>query len=337
MLLFELWKSIAEGYIASAQELNAKLFSNIGKISIYAALDSSKKLHLIVSDISDSDFDKLYVKGLQINKCKLVINDNQLKSYIDIFCDITVSDKLHTPFIAFCVDLIAAIDKDQNNVYQAIRKLFYKWKYFWDNRSITEFSENWLKGLFGELIILKNIINTVSKNAVLTWQGPYGKDVDFQGFNCGIEVKTTSTRPAIITVNNIKQLDNSNFDYLYLTVVTLDNTKQGISINQIIDDIIQVLELNDQILLDAFYERLTSSGYYLYEKEKYEEYTYSLNSVEWYFVDDEFPALTFSKLKDLLDYRITNIKYQIEMLDLHYNEINDKTIIKFLYQLTGLT
>ena len=330
MLLYEMWKNITDEYTAIDQEFNAKLYLSIDGIYVYAGIDSQNKLHLIISDIQNSVFDDLQVKGLLISKRKLIINDEEKKYYIDIFCDITISDKLHTPFISFCNDLISSIKNNHKNLYQIIKKIFFKWKYFWDNSSVNDFSENWIKGLFGELYILNIIIHDISKSGVLTWQGPYGKDVDFQGYNCGLEIKTTSSKPAIVTINNIKQLDNENFDTLYLCIVSLEFNKHGISINQVIDEIVEHLEMNGVPFIESFYERLTSSGYYLYDKSRYNEYLYLVNSIECYLIDDNFPSLTFSKLKDILDYRIKNIKYQIEILDLEKKDIHDLIITNFL-------
>lgn len=335
MLLYEIWNNLYECNTSSTQELNAKHFSTIDDISIYAANDSQKKLHLIISDNQQTVFKELHVKCLSISNQKWIINDLQSNNFIDIFCNITIRDNLHAPFLSFCLDLITEIEKEPKKIQFLIKKIFSRWKYFWENNNEIEFSENWLKGLYGELYILKILLLEVNITGILSWQGPYGKDIDFQGYNCGLEVKTTSSKPTVITINNIKQLDKENFKSLFLTVVTLEISKNGASINKIIEQIIDLLTQNEPELLDPFYERLTSSGYFSYDKNKYEEFLFNVSSVDWYLINDDFPSLTYSKIKNILDYRIKNIKYQIELLDLHNYCSNDVIVKNFLKNLIG--
>lgn len=120
---------------------------------------------------------------------------------------------------------------------------FYRWNDFFEDKKVDLLSEEVIKGLFGELIVLKTLIeetNSLSINEILeSWKGPYDKANDFEFETRHIEVKSKSPTEGTIKISSEYQLEQTLGKEILLKVITLANDFSG---GKSIADLIKIIK-----------------------------------------------------------------------------------------------
>lgn len=203
---------------------------------LYIGLDKDSNRCLILTwpDEKRLDFTGVQKENLCIyyyrekNMILLQLMDNEFK---DLFDDLIISlhqgikDLYHVD--EYCSFFINA---------------FYRWSEFFEDRKSDLLSEDIIKGMIGELIVLKKLINEskdISINNILNaWRGPYDKGNDFELENRNIEVKTKSSSGVEIKISSEYQLEVEQGKGLYLIVVSIDsNNISGIHLRDIVSNL----------------------------------------------------------------------------------------------------
>ena len=123
-------------------------------------------------------------------------------------------------------------------------------------------SVNAQKGLFGELGLLRQLVNALGPlTAVQAWTGPNGGTRDFECGTSAIEVKTTSARaPYKVRVSSERQLDPTAADPLFLWATVIQSAPSGTSLNDAVDELRAIIE-PDPVATYDFEHRLLRVGY----------------------------------------------------------------------------
>lgn len=97
-----------------------------------------------------------------------------------------------------------------------------------------------LVGLFGELSIIKFFYENCKKDLSRYWHttGSSSK-LDFVSPRVNIEVKTTKSEQLMFTINHEQLFDNPNDTYLAAVLISENNS--GITLNELIEDLLQDL------------------------------------------------------------------------------------------------
>lgn len=254
------------------------------------------------------------LRGLEVRNLKASINGSDELEHLGILCHTDGLSGYGQPFLRFVEDLVLAFENSNSvSEVEIVRWTLNKWRLFWTPVD-TEVTEEWVKGLWGELFVLRKFIQSGATRAVAYWTGPEGMDHDFQGAGVGIEVKTTETAPPILSVNNLRQLDPSLFRDLFVIVCLISKTiTGGETLDRIIADIVSSIT-NDQDLVDIFWRKLGSAGYRPQHQSHYDAWQFSIvNEPLWYRVNNDFPRITGESFKGPLDARIREIRYRVEL------------------------
>ncbi|WP_345955278.1 PD-(D/E)XK motif protein [Mucilaginibacter sp. PAMB04168] len=234
------------------------------------------------------------------NYIVIQLTDN---SYHDLFNDLIIS-------LYQKIKDISDVD-----VYsRELIKAFYKWSGFFDDKLSDRISADIIKGLFGELTILKSLVAaapSASINDVLnSWQGPYDRAQDFVLDDRNLEIKTKEVAKSDVRISSEFQLEPEFQKGLELVVVAVDpDPADGLSLQDLALEIrgLIVERLGDTSI---FLKALAQKGLNLRNIEAYNDIRYLLISETFYnCLAEGFPRLAVSGIPQ----EINNLKYNIRI------------------------
>lgn len=215
--------------------------------------------------------------------------------------------ELRQEFAAVCAQFVDPGEKDENRIM--LEKEPLKWWEKW--RELLGNSISILKphSVIGELVILNEILKNYPDPK---WTGPQAGSVDIETKNENFEVKSTLHKSkASITINSQHQLYTEDKP-LYLCFVRLEKSSLGISINDMVKELIK--NGYNETLLERQLEKLG------YEKgSSVRNKKYKCLEKRKYLVNDTFPKITNeSFIEGHIPKGITHIEYSVDLEGLDY-------------------
>lgn len=218
-------------------------------------------------------------------------------------------------FAYLCGNLVETIERcdTEAKAIKLVLNRLEKWKTMFskgasDGLSITE-----QQGLYGELmylhkLILRGIFSYI--DTLKIWVGADKAMRDFQGKDWAVEAKTISINNADqITINGERQLDETLLDKLYLYHLSVEvSCMNGQTLNEKVDEL-RSLFLDDKAALNIFNAKLMEAGYFDHHRELYRERCYKIRKESIYVIDDSFPRIKESELRD----GVSNTVYSINV------------------------
>ena len=226
-----------------------------------------------------------------------------------------LSDANTDIFAYLCGNLVETIercDTEAKSIKLILNRL-EKWKTMFskgatDGMSITE-----QQGLYGELmylhkLVLRGIFSYI--DTLKIWVGADKAMRDFQGKDWAVEAKTISINNADqITINGERQLDETLLDKLYLYHLSVEVSRMnGQTLNEKVDEL-RSLFSDDKAALNIFNAKLMEAGYFDHHRELYRERCYKIRKESIYVIDDSFPRIKESELRD----GVSNTVYSINV------------------------
>jgi hypothetical protein len=225
------------------------------------------------------------------------------RQFSDLFNDLTLS--LFTK-----VKTIEKVDK----YTKEFNRTFYKWSEFFEENDRSLLSDETIKGLIGELYVLKSLLLASSSKElsdILTgWKGPNDQRHDFILPGKNIEVKAKEPTGISIQISSEFQLEDELGKALELWVVNLervDSVAEGANIRDLVEDIKQLIidKLGDTV---SFVKALGQKGltvttipdYDRFRFRKHSEVVYDCNS-------PTFPKIT----KSTIPKAMMGVKYSL--------------------------
>lgn len=218
-------------------------------------------------------------------------------------------DMAYAPmFTVFCKDMIVVCERAgrKRAVSSAVARWTY-WKEMFGNRKSQILGNQEIKGLLGELYVLKNrlIPEFGCGKAVKSWMGPLLGHKDFEADSTWYEVKTVNDGAFQLTVSSLEQLDSETDGHLI--VVRADETSEinekALNLNKMVLQVMDLIE--DPKTLEEFRIKLDHAGYSA--DPEYENYNFVIKGSEMYAVNDEFPRLRRCDVSDA----VGNARYTI--------------------------
>lgn len=218
-------------------------------------------------------------------------------------------------FAYLCGNLVETIERcdTEAKAIKLVLNRLEKWKTMFskgasDGLSITE-----QQGLYGELmylhkLILRGIFSYI--DTLKIWVGADKAMRDFQGNGWAVEAKTISINNADqITINGERQLDETLLNKLYLYHLSVEASRMnGQTLNEKVDEL-RSLFSDDKAALNIFNAKLMEAGYFDHHRELYRERCYKIRKESIYVIDDSFPRIKESELRD----GVSNTVYSINV------------------------
>ena len=274
---------ICELYLAVSKE---------GKRCLILSLPSNK--HLDFKGIQKENLSIEYFRGKNLIVLQLTDSD-----FNDLFNDLILS-------LYHGIKSISQVDEYSNHFIQA----FYRWSEFFEDKKSDLLSEDAIKGIIGELLILKLLITTPDKpeiNFLLkAWTGLYDKGNDFELESKNLEVKAKSPSGSDVRISSEFQLEVSPGKGLELFVVSLlSDFTVGIHIGDLIMEIkklVQESSGDNTILWKALSQKnITAKNVSQYDRYRFKP----VNWISYNCAAENFPKLSRSSIPE----EISSLKY----------------------------
>ena len=281
------------------------------KVNLAIDLNENKqKLVLIQAASGGKVINDLIANINSVNSFNIItFPSNDSNSNLDVFYGIKLINNAEDEiFIKFIEDLLKRLE-DCNEEFPilTVLKRVKSWMNFFKSKKIGLLSEESQIGLFAELCVLKELLDKKVFEPIKilkAWEGPYNENHDFVFENHrGIEVKcTTKNNPYNVKISNAFQLDNSNFEKLYLVVYQIKRHRNN-DFEKLPDAIEAIFKLlsEDQESIIAFQDGLFELGYVREAEAEYQEYSFQiLQDNLIYLITNEFPKITPLMIENMI-------------------------------------
>lgn len=233
------------------------------------------------------------------------VRGNNRKDGKYAICFSLIENKLREQFVSLCWDLMNSTILIQGNKKQGILaaiKRFTMWQNLFAELKKKEISDSQIKGLLGELYILKNLcIPKYGANiAISGWVGPLSGDRDFEYADYWFESKYVPISKDRVKISSLDQLDTDEPGFLVLVRAEKASPEATnvVSINRLISSIKETAA-EDVSAEEAFNNRLMLYGYSQGDTRADEGYVVS--RAECYFVNSaDFPRIRRSQIDPAL-------------------------------------
>ncbi len=195
------------------------------------------------------------------------------------------------------VNLMASTSaQDGLRIHSAMISRIRAWQAFMKRDSDGVLSTEEEIGLFGELLVLQNLLNDgISEfDALDSWGGPDDGLHDFLLGDGAIEVKTTIAPAGFIArIANLDQLDDSLHQPLFVAAVRLAQLSEGATLPDLIDQVAG--KLHDPGATALFNSRLVSAGYMDMTRAEYTR-RFRCSELTYRIIGTDSPRLTRSNV-----------------------------------------
>ncbi len=249
---------------------------------------------------------------------KSVVKENLTIEYYDEK-NLIVLKLTDNTFYDLFDDLILSLYQRINTISNADQyskefvQTFFKWSEFFDDKISNLLTENIVKGLFGELLVLKNMIikfDSIFVNNVLeSWKGPYDKGHDFELDDKDIEVKTKDHSKLDIQISSEFQLEKSLDKKLELFVVSVIKDNSGLCLTNLVEEIRNLIlnSLGDSFI---FLKALNQKGLTFKNLNIYDNFKYTpINQIVYDCNEATFPKIIRSNLPK----EINSVNYSVRI------------------------
>ena len=220
--------------------------------------------------------------------------------------------------------------QDTSDISQVLINRCWRWHSFLDKGKNSKLSLSKQQGLMGELIILLFWLEKLStdNDIISSWQGPLGEPQDFIFENARLEVKSSQpTQAHLLNISSEYQLDLNLQQPIFLAHCILNKTTsdEGLSLEQIINQIEMSIAKHTPRSLGIFHERLSAMGFTW--QEDYSSPKWVESERYWYKIADGFPCIDSSILCD----GISNVRYCISTSKISKYLISEKILLDHLH------
>ena len=186
-----------------------------------------------------------------------------------------------------------------------------KWVAFFADAKRERLSDEVIMGLFGELLVLNNLMDEFDANDVLPgWRGPYDQGKDFELASKDLEVKTRLEDRVSVKIANEHQLDTELDKPLELAVVTVaSGGETGLALSDVFHQStdLALMKGGDVTII---YEALAQKGLTATNIKEYDDIRFVPVNICFHdCLKEGFPRLVGSQLAG----GIARVKYELQV------------------------
>lgn len=289
----------------------------VNETIIFFAYDYTSKLRSVYIDIGEVPWDEDQVRALPVwsgASVQIEWRKNIGPLFNRYFLTVTQNKEDFGDLYEMVIqNLIENIQTSASEaLFAIVYKVFERWKSFFKKGGFKRLSDEQQRGLFGELHLISQWINSHPGQPPLlieSWTGPAKGRIDFVGKKAGIEIKTTlDTLTRNIRISNEKQLQPTKaVQDIYLYVCYLEQSKtHGITLDEITEKVKYQLYNYSHGLALKFEELLYDVGY---KTGDYNEVRFSVSEEAAYKVNGQFPQINAKELP----LGVNRVSYNIDL------------------------
>ena len=298
----------------SGQRVRRRI-DNSAPVSIHAACSFPHRKAIIeIGPVRTNwlplDFKKPDLKGITFS---LISNHQRAGEDLTLIMELQKYDYI-TIFATFAARICIELDQltEPDKAIRAVLHIINKWKSFFSG-NVDWLSENQQTGLYGELHWLELLfekdfpIDTI----VSAWTGSSRTSQDYEFDKIAIEIKsTTAIDTSIVKISNIRQLDDSALDVLFLVRTSFDVRRGNENtLPELITKIRTKIHDSAPTVSIQFEEKLINAGYYENHSDHYAQRCYFKRTTDSYRITNGFPRLLESKIPN----GITKVSFELSL------------------------
>ncbi len=196
------------------------------------------------------------------------------------------------------------------DAYRSFVARIHHWQGFLKKHGASALSLEARRGLFGELHFLRELLAGGGDvgTAVQGWRGCRSAHHDFQYRRWSAEIKTTAAAsPRTFHVANVRQLDDSGIERLYLVLKIIEEEAGA---RESLPELVQAFrEMMRGPAVELFEEGLHEAGYLDRHAGLYKEPRYSHRRTRIYLVGEGFPRL----LPHAIPNGVENVEHEVSI------------------------
>lgn len=294
------WRTIPLGTVAGVRVLAARRFPG-GLESVLITFPAGTV---------PSDRGLPQAKGFTTTRLRMAVDGAESTWLAVVRCEAGGLDM----FTAMASDVLSLVNRGPVGVAEdlsaAVIARIVAWQRFMERGNSGLLSPDEEVGLFGELVVLRDILAGAGDRVgtVEAWVGPRDGLHDFVVGAGAMEVKTSTAEGGFAArIGSLEQLDTSAVNPLFLLAVHLGVDPSGSTLGALIGTIRETLSI-DPAAADLFAGRLLWSGVRLEDEDKYTS-RFVVVSVAVHRVDGTFPRLVRANTP----LAVTNAMYTVEL------------------------
>ncbi|GGW83804.1 PD-(D/E)XK motif protein [Streptomyces galilaeus] len=272
---------------------------------VRVGVDGRGDHHLLVPADGQSavveDHQAAYIK---IQRGELFV-DGRTRLFTDIVCHHPNLSELFDDILAAMLVELAA-DPGQR-AETVCKRVLDEWRELLRRRGGL-LGDEALRGLFGELIVLEQVLTANPANSLSTWCGPDREPHDFCLGNGDLEVKTLGVNGSTVRIHGIGQLEPPTGGALHLVVVRLISAPDGLALPDLAERLrSKVGDRRDFALA------LARSGYSQLDADHYRDRRFSVARITALPIDETFPRIVPSVLSGMLPNEVSALSYSLDL------------------------
>ena len=224
-------------------------------------------------------------------------------------------------------DIIEEISviNDPETYVKSLRSRIEKWREFFRSGEQKRLSDESVVGLIGELTFIHQSLDAGIEYVPDIWNGPIKAAQDFQGKRTAVEIKTVSANALkSVHISSEIQLDDSNFDHLFLTVYRVErNDEKGLMLPDYIE---QTADMMTGSRKNRFYAKLICAGYDPQKARDQYIKGYIVRERENYSIENGFPRI----IRNILPKGVDEVKYRLDLQACNQYKVDFDKIIETL-------
>jgi hypothetical protein len=219
--------------------------------SVYAGMDELARQHLLLAVRDDRPL-PAEIATLTIGRRILVIGEAEM-TFVDVTCLFKALAEVFDHFVTAVLERIATTAE---GAALALSAVLTRWREFLTAAAVPPSREK-LASVFGELLVVLDVVRSSSSADIGVWVGPFGARHDVRGGTTAVEVKTTRSHTSHrVTIHGEDQLLAPDGGRLYLHVVRLEQVPGGgRSVSSLVDELLSI-----GVAAEPFFDAITAAG-----------------------------------------------------------------------------
>ena len=286
------------------------------------ALDRHGRPHLLLHlppEDGPGELPAPRIATLDVGLRQLVIGSSS-ETYLDVAC---LFEAVAEVFEHFVVAVLDEVEDEGLPPVTAVLKVLEKWRRFLEPTPSGPSREK-LASVFGELLVLLDVLREDPVRRLDVWTGPFGGRHDFRRAEHALEVKTTRSHTGrTVTVNGEDQLDPPADGALHLQLIRLEEVAGGDQSVSVLVDALLELGTSAEALFDA----LTAMGLPAVDIPVSGEVTFEVRERRTFVVDDGLPRIVpASFVAGARPVGVVDLTYEIDLDHALANEVDEGSL-----------
>lgn len=251
----------------------------------FLAIDDSGRPHLlfVLGEGESRGAPSSGVATLDIDTRTLVIGGEELE-LLDVTC---LFESVAEVFEHFIVAVLERRHAASLSATSATADVLEKWRQFLIPAAGPPGRDK-LAAVFGELVMVLDIVQTDASGSIDAWVGPFGGRHDFRRAGVAVEIKTTRSHTSRrVTIHGEDQLDAPEGGSLHLHLVRLEEVADaGRSVASLVDEL-----LTAGVAAERLFKALSAGGIPLTDLPATADVRFEVRERLTFPVDDETPRI----------------------------------------------